>query len=97
LIELVDKLGPERIFVVDYDELVLDSDMILRQIYQFIDLDYDPAYAGKIHSKSLDKKSRLTEREKIIVKNIAEPVYQKAQRLKSTRPLITNPEQLAHA
>jgi hypothetical protein len=97
LFELVEKLGPEKVFVVDYDELVLDSDMILRQIYQFVDLDYDPAYAGKIHSKSLDKKSRLTEREKMIVKNIAEPVYQKAQSLKSTRPLLPIPEQLAHA
>ena len=92
LIELVEKLGPDRIFVVDYDDLVLDSDTILRQVYQFVDLDYDPAYARQIHNKSIGKKSRLSEREMLTVKNIAEPVYRKAQLLKSAHPLITNPE-----
>jgi hypothetical protein len=92
LIELVDKLGPDRIFVVDYDDLVLDSDTILRQVYQFADLDYDPAYARQIHNKSIGKKSRLSEREMLTVRNIAEPVYRKAQLLKSAHPLVTNPE-----
>jgi hypothetical protein len=92
LLELVDKLGSDRIFVVDYDDLVLDSDTILKQIYSFVDLDYDPEYAKQIHRKSISKKSRLSEREKRIIRDIAEPVYQKAQLLRSARPLIAHPE-----
>jgi len=84
LIELMDNLGPDRVFVVDYDDLVLHRDAILRQIYQFVDLDYDPVYGNPVHDKSIGKKSRLSELEKRIVKNVAVPIYQKAQLLKST-------------
>jgi hypothetical protein len=92
LIELVDQLGPEKVFVVDYDDLVLDKDAILRQIYQFIDLAYDPEYAKQIHDKSVGKKSRLSEREKKVIKNIAVPIYQKARLLRSALPVTPQPQ-----
>jgi hypothetical protein len=90
MIELVDRLGRDKIFVVDYDDLVLDKDTILRQIYEFVDLSYNPEYSKQIHNKSIDKKSRLSESEKRTVKSLAVPAYQKAQSLRSTSLQQTN-------
>jgi hypothetical protein len=83
MIELVDRLGHDKISVVDYDDLVLDRDTILRQIYKFVGLSYNPEYSQQIHNKSIDKKSRLSEGEKRVVKSLAVPIYQEAQLLRS--------------
>jgi hypothetical protein len=84
MFELVDRLGRDKVFIVDYDDLVLNSDTILRQIYEFVNVSYNSEYVKQIHNKSINKKSRLSENEKRVVKNLAEPVYQKAKLLKST-------------
>lgn len=83
LLDLLENLPRGRIFVVDYDDLVLDKDKILRQIYQFLELDYSPEYSDKISSASIGKKTKLSKREKRIVESLALPSYQKAQRVKS--------------
>ena len=79
MFELVDRLGQDNMFVVDYDELVLDRETMLRKIYEFVDLSYSPEYSKQIHSKSLDKKARLSSSQKRVVETLAEPIYQKAQ------------------
>jgi hypothetical protein len=84
MIELMDQLGKNKVFVVDYDDLVLDRDAILRQIYQFVELWYDPEYGKQIHNRSIHKKSRLSDSEKRTVESEAMPIYQRAQLLRST-------------
>jgi hypothetical protein len=88
LIELVNQLDKDRIFVVDYDDLIREKDAILKRIYQFISLEYLPEYGEKIHSKSLDKKNKLTSHELRVVKDLCEPAYQDAQKLKSVNPIV---------
>ena len=85
LFELYEAFGPEKIMIVDYDDLVLHKETILPTIYDFIDLAYDPAYHEKIHHKSLKKKSRLTEEETSTIRKHAEPIYNRAIELKKSQ------------
>jgi hypothetical protein len=78
-------LGPEQIFVVDYDDMVLHKDEVFPQVYRFIDLAYDPAYTEKLHRKSIDKKNSLSNREIETIHKIADPCYEKAKELVSTK------------
>jgi len=81
LFELNQNLGPERLMVVDYDDLVKRKDIVLPAIYHFINLRYEDEYANKIHSKSLSKGQRMSRREVATVKALCEPIYQKAKSL----------------
>lgn len=79
LFELVPTLGPEKIMVVDYDDLVTRKHVILPQVFRFIDLDYRTDYADKIHSNSLDKALRLSDKETAMVKTLSIPIYLRAR------------------
>jgi hypothetical protein len=85
LLELYATLDQGKILIVEYDDLVLNKASVLPKIYNYIDLDYKPAYQEMIHSKSVNKKSRLTARQIRLVRRIAEPVYQQALALKNSR------------
>lgn len=84
LLELMNIMGKEAIFVVDYDDLVQKKETILPQIYRFVGLEYDGRYLQKINNKSIDKKKQLSRRELGIIGQIAEPVYRDVSLLKST-------------
>ena len=81
--ELLANLGPEKVMVVDYDEVVTRKDVLLPQIYEYIGLTYKAEYAQFIYSKSIDKKRRLSNKEISTVMSLCDPFYQK------TRQLIT--------
>ena len=83
LLDLVERLNRDRILVIDYDDLVSNKDVLLRQIYRFVELDYNPEYSKKIHNESVDKKSKLSESEKRIVERVTLPIYEKVQLLKN--------------
>jgi len=87
LFELYNAFGAEKILVVDYDELALQKTSLLPKIYQYINLEYNTQYSQKIHNKSLDKKSKLSKKEKTLIRNIAEPIYKKALALKNNQQL----------
>ena len=83
LLELYQTFGSERILIVDYDELVTRKDQVLPQIYNYINLNYNSDYSAQIHSQSIDKKSKLSSKEKQQIRNIAAPLYEAALRLKN--------------
>jgi len=85
LLELFQAFGPERILIVDYDELVTRKEQILPQIYQYIDLGYNDTYCEQIHRQSIDKKSKLSQKEKEQIRRIAEPLYREALALKNNQ------------
>ena len=84
LIELFRNFEPSYLFVVDYDEMVLNKDAIFSKIYEFVNLEYDPSYTEQLHHQSINKKNQLSRREIKIVEKIANPYYEKAQKLLST-------------
>lgn len=81
LFELKQHLNPDRLMVVDYDDLVTRKEIILPAVYEFIDLEYREEYANKIHAKSLSKQKGLTKRDVSIVNSLCGPVYQNAKTL----------------
>jgi len=81
LFELYEAFGSEKIIIIDYDKIVLQKDSLLPKIYQYINLEYNTEYGQQIHSQSIDKKSKLSRKEKKIINNIAEPIYKKARSL----------------
>ena len=44
LFELLDTFGTEKVFIVDYDELVLHKEIVLPKIFQYINLECNPLY-----------------------------------------------------
>ncbi len=83
LIELFGVFGGEKMLVVDYDDLVLNKESVLPEIYEFIDLPYNPVYHTKIHQDSIQKKSRLTQHEIRIISHMAQSIYETALLLKN--------------
>ena len=81
LFELRTNLNANRLQVIDYDDLVLNKTALLPKLYRFIELDYHPAYAEKIHSKSLKKSSGLSEQEHNTIQRLCEPDYLQAKEL----------------
>ncbi len=77
--ELLDKVGEDIVMIVDYNELVINKNEILPMIYRFIDLPYQTQYAESISTRSLDKASKLSEREKSSIEELCIPVYEKAR------------------
>jgi len=81
LFELVQKLPEGRMMILDYEELVKSKESVLPRIYQHIGLTYRPEYAEKIHSRSLSKASRLSQREETMINELCLPVDQRVRAL----------------
>jgi hypothetical protein len=82
--ELKRKFGPEKLMLVDYDNLVTHKELILQKIYRFVDLDYEAEYADKIHAQSLDKRKRLQTNEIAMIEGLSVTLYQNALHLIDT-------------
>ncbi len=71
-----EKLGADRVWVVDYDELVKNKTTLLPKIYEFIDLPYNESYCEKIKSSSIAKADKMSVKHKAYVKKHCMPVYE---------------------
>ncbi len=69
-------LGADRVWVVDYDELVRNKKVLLPKIYEFIELPYKESYCEKIKSSSIGKADKMSEKHKAYVKEHCIPVYE---------------------
>lgn len=81
--ELKDRIAPDRLLIIDYDDLVMNKNNILPDIYRFIDLEYKKDYASTIHSRSVNNAKRLSRREVAVVESLCMPIYLK------TRSILT--------
>ncbi len=81
LFELHTALGPENIFVLDYDTLINNKISALTAIYGFVGLEFKTKYADVIHGKSLSKANKLSRRQKAMIDKTALPVYDQACKL----------------
>jgi hypothetical protein len=79
--DLVPRLGPAKIMVVDYDDLVSRKEIVLPAIYKFIDLDYRSEYSAKIHMKSLGRAKSFSRKEFAIIESLCKPTYLQARKL----------------
>jgi len=83
IFEIASRFKEDKLMIIDYDDLVKNKEVLLPLIYDFINLKYNPKYANKIHSKSLNKAKKLKNKQRDIIKKICIPVYERAQKLLS--------------
>ncbi|MEJ2612999.1 MAG: sulfotransferase [Candidatus Thiodiazotropha sp.] len=82
LLELRSNLGDDVLYVVDYEDLINNPDR-LRQIYEFVDLEYSEDY-GKIFKKTgLAERQKLTHYEIDTIHSICSTMYEEAMRFVS--------------
>ena len=79
--ELSEKLGHDSIAILEYDNLVKNKSSVLPEVYEFINLPYNIAYADPISQRSIHKMDKLTDKEKQIIDSICSPVYERALKL----------------
>lgn len=84
IISIARELGSSRLFVVDYDDLVSQKEELIPELFRFAELPYDPRYSEMLASTSLGKEKRLTRRERNIIKEECEPVYERVRKLVTT-------------
>lgn len=75
LYHLRENLGPDRLMIVDYNDVVLNKNVLLPRIYEFVNLDFDPRYSDRILSKSVEKKDNLSKKERSTVSRLCLPIY----------------------
>lgn len=80
---LKEQIEHNRLLIVDYDDIVNNSHLILPAIYDFIDLKYYTEYAEKIHSKSINKIAMQSKKESSLIERLCMPVYTQARHLLS--------------
>jgi len=85
LFELKKVFGPEKMIVVDYDELVKHKEIVLPEVFGFVGLIYREEYSQKINSKSLDKKHLLNKTEISQIVRLSQSLYKKAWNLRDIR------------
>ncbi len=85
IFQLKDKLSDSSIVVVEYDELVEQSNYILPQLYEFIGLDYKSDYGNMLHGGSVNKANHLSQKERRIIQYSCIPVYERAKALSMKR------------
>jgi hypothetical protein len=79
--ELMDKLGPDTLAVVDYDHLVLYKTRILPRLYEFVNLPYHEKYADALNPRSVSKAQQFSSEQKSRIEALCQPVYQRALEL----------------
>ena len=67
-------LGPDQLMVVDYNDIVLNVEL-LPKIYDFIQLEYYPSYLEKISTTSIKKVDKLSKREYSTISKLSLPIY----------------------
>lgn len=81
---LRERLG-DRMFIVDYDDLVLRPEATIRSVCEFAEVPFDPSLLGYLHTRSLRKGNALRQGEAARVDTFCTDVYQAARELRSTR------------
>jgi len=81
IFDIREKLGVNRVLVIEYDNLVRMKEKILPLIFNFVDLEYKDIYGSQIRTSSLMKADRLSTRERDLIAQFCVPVYEKAKLL----------------
>ena len=71
------------IMVVEYDDIINKSNIIIPKIFSFFQLKYDNSFESIIHSLSLKKADKLSSKQKIIIYESCWKIYEKAISLKT--------------
>ncbi len=76
-------ISADQLMVLDYDELIRAPAEVLRHVFAFVGEAYDDHYASTIRSDTLGKADRLSSRERVLIEDLALPVYVQCKSLLS--------------
>ncbi len=79
--ELAARLGPERLCILDYDDLISRSDTLLPDIFSFASVSYDERFRSRLRTRNRPKREQLNESTRIRIREMCEHEYRKAVRL----------------
>lgn len=85
LVALQRQLPPQRLVVLEYDELVRDKQQLLPELYRRLDVHWDARYLAAVSERSLGKKDRLTPAERAEIDRICLSTYDAALKLVNLR------------
>jgi hypothetical protein len=83
ILEIARWIGPDRLLIVDYDEVVQGKGDWFPRIFDFIGEPYDPAYVAKVRSDSEGKATGHSASLRERVTELATPTYEECRRLRS--------------
>jgi hypothetical protein len=80
LYKLKKHFNEERLVVVDYDDLVLKKELILPELYKYLELKYNVSYSKKLHSRNIKKAQKLPHRQYHCIDKLCSPTYENAKK-----------------
>lgn len=81
LFELTSQLKSSQLIIINYEDLIINSQKTLLTIYKHIDLKYKNCYSNVINSRSLIKSKKLSNKQKNYINSYCLTTYSKAKKL----------------
>jgi len=81
-LELREKLTPNELMIVEYDDLVLGKDKLLPAIFEWLGVPYSSSYAEGISPKGLRKSDKLSPEDRAFIERTCVPLYERISELK---------------
>jgi len=69
-------LGNDRLYIVDYDDLIERSEILLPDVFSFLSIPYDPELLTRFRKPSATAKDRLTDEMRTRIRETSEQTYQ---------------------
>ena len=79
--EMAAQLGPERLYILDYDDLIDRSDILLPDIFSFASVPYDDQFLRRLRKRSQPNREQLNESTRKRIRESCEPEYRQAVNL----------------
>jgi hypothetical protein len=77
LLELRREIGGDGVLIVEYDEMLDDCHDVLTRVYNFIGVEYRPAYGELVDPTGISNRRRMSRRAKATVESICGEVYKR--------------------
>ncbi len=79
--EIAARLGPERLYILDYDDLLDRGDILLPKIFSFASIPYDDRFLRRLRTRSQAKRDQLNESARKRIRESCEHEYRQAVKL----------------
>lgn len=76
--EIAAKLGPGRLYILDYDDLIARSDILLPDIFAFASVKFEERFLGHLRAQSRPKRERLSVATRTQIRETCENEYKRA-------------------
>lgn len=76
--EIAARLGPKRLYILDYDDLIDRSDILLPDIFSFASVPYDERFLQRLRTRNRPKRDQLNESTRQQIRETCEHEYKQA-------------------